>query len=174
MPINPQKTTTCLRLICRSTNHFQAVVFVLISIAALLPYSAANAQNIDPFTGAPIKQTSGTGQVYFDDSTHSGSISQSYRFGEEEPDFYTIAQPGNAGSNSGGHSNGGAGWWVRFGHEANKTIGRDESITHIELFPYVFNSFNGVLFGDLRFFRTNQGEFGGNGGVRLPAIYQTT
>lgn len=57
-----------------------------------------------------------------------------------------------------------AGVEARIGHEGFKTFGRNDSITHAEVLPYLMVDTH-LLFSDLRFFSTNQGFFGGNFGV---------
>ncbi len=58
----------------------------------------------------------------------------------------------------------GLGVLFRGGHMAGDTVGRDDSISHISLAPYV-NIDNSFLFGDSRLIRSNGGElawtFGG-------------
>ena len=53
----------------------------------------------------------------------------------------------------------GLGMSFRGGHMAGSSVGRNESITHINLMPYV-NIENGLLFGDARMLRANQGGLG--------------
>ena len=53
----------------------------------------------------------------------------------------------------------------RVGHQAGKTIGLNESITHLEAMPYLFTHTKnpddaGMLFGNFRLFRTNRGNLG--------------
>lgn len=45
----------------------------------------------------------------------------------------------------------------RGGHTAGEVVGRQESITHINLMPYI-NIEDGLLFGDARLVRANEGE----------------
>ncbi len=52
----------------------------------------------------------------------------------------------------------------RAGHIALEAFGRDSSLTHVELMPFVEGQ-GGLLFGDARFFSTNEGHVGGNFGV---------
>lgn len=52
----------------------------------------------------------------------------------------------------------------QFGHIGFKTFGRHESITHVELLPYVTNETH-MWFSDLRLFMSNTAELGGNAGV---------
>ncbi|MBX3436588.1 MAG: inverse autotransporter beta domain-containing protein [Planctomycetaceae bacterium] len=59
---------------------------------------------------------------------------------------------------------GGVGFLTRIGHIAGETIGRDDSITHVGLAPYVFVE-ESMFFGDLRMYRTNEGRTGGNAGM---------
>ncbi|MCA9075580.1 MAG: inverse autotransporter beta domain-containing protein [Planctomycetaceae bacterium] len=61
---------------------------------------------------------------------------------------------------------GGYGFLSRIGHIAGETVGRDDSITHVGLAPYVFHE-ETMLFGDLRLFRTNEGRTGGSAGMGL-------
>lgn len=84
--------------------------------------------------------------------------SGSFSIGGAEPDYLSIA-PSSAQT-----AGRGFGGWARFGHIAGKTVGRDDSITHIELFPYLFVQ-DGAIFGDVRFFRTNDAGFGMNTGL---------
>ena len=51
----------------------------------------------------------------------------------------------------------------RVGHTAFETFGRNESISHAELFPHVIVDDN-MLFGDARLFLSNRGRIGGNVG----------
>jgi hypothetical protein len=53
----------------------------------------------------------------------------------------------------------GFGMSFRGGHTAGDTVGRSDSITHINLMPYV-NIENGLLFGDSRLLRGNDGGLG--------------
>lgn len=61
----------------------------------------------------------------------------------------------------------GFGFQFRGGHTAGHTVGRSQSISHINLTPY-FNVDDGLFFGDTRLARANQGELGWNfgGGYR--------
>ncbi|MFG0335041.1 MAG: hypothetical protein ACF8TS_16920, partial [Maioricimonas sp. JB049] len=61
----------------------------------------------------------------------------------------------------GGHDIGvgGFGIMARGGHVTGPTVGRDDSITHLELAPYVFGV-KTLIFVDLRLYRTNPGEVG--------------
>jgi len=61
---------------------------------------------------------------------------------------------------------GGSGIEGRIGHIAGEAVGRDESLTHINLQPYVFVDQN-MLFSDLRLYRLNEGGVGGNVGAGL-------
>ncbi len=61
---------------------------------------------------------------------------------------------------------GGFGAMGRIGHIAPQTVGREESITHIELMPYLFVE-DLMFFGDWRLFRTNSGDLGGSVGLGL-------
>jgi hypothetical protein len=61
---------------------------------------------------------------------------------------------------------GGYGFLGQFGHIVGPTVGREDSITHIEFAPYVFHE-ETMLFGDVRFYRTNPGRTGGNFGLGL-------
>lgn len=96
----------------------------------------------------------------------------------QEPSFRTGGGPQSAqlmslgdltGSVSGGGNDigvGGFGVMARGGHVTGPAVGRDDSITHIELAPYVFAE-QTMLFGDLRVYRTNPGEVGGSAGLGL-------
>lgn len=53
----------------------------------------------------------------------------------------------------------GLGVTFRGGHMAGSTVGREESITHMSLTPYVSIN-DGMLFGDSRLLRANKGELG--------------
>jgi hypothetical protein len=53
----------------------------------------------------------------------------------------------------------GLGVTFRGGHMAGSTVGREESITHINLMPYVSIN-DGMLFGDSRLLRANKGDLG--------------
>ncbi|MCA9110421.1 MAG: inverse autotransporter beta domain-containing protein, partial [Planctomycetaceae bacterium] len=61
---------------------------------------------------------------------------------------------------------GGYGFLSRIGHIAGSTVGREESITHIGLAPYLFHE-ETMLFSDLRLFRTNDAHIGGSVGLGL-------
>lgn len=52
----------------------------------------------------------------------------------------------------------------RIGHNAFPTFGREDSMSHAELFPYVLDD-NQMFFGDLRMFLTNHARLGGNLGL---------
>lgn len=52
----------------------------------------------------------------------------------------------------------------RIGHLGFKTFGRNESISHVELFPYVISG-DQMIFADVRGFVSNQQQFGGNIGA---------
>ncbi|NLY01433.1 MAG: right-handed parallel beta-helix repeat-containing protein [Rhodopirellula sp.] len=56
--------------------------------------------------------------------------------------------------------------WIqaRAGHIAFEAFGRDSSLTHVEVMPYLKGE-EIMFFGDGRFFATNEGEFGGNFGL---------
>lgn len=53
---------------------------------------------------------------------------------------------------------------ARTGYIAFETFGRDDSITHVELLPFL-EADGHTIFADARFFASNQGLFGGNLGV---------
>ncbi len=75
--------------------------------------------------------------------------------------------PGTGGADPGNEvPGGGLGFLTRAGHIAGETVGRDESITHFGLAPYLFHE-QTMLFGDLRMFRTNRGNTGGSAGLGL-------
>ncbi|WP_417381457.1 beta strand repeat-containing protein [Gimesia sp.] len=64
----------------------------------------------------------------------------------------------------------GMGTLFRAGHQAGKTVGLDESISHIEAMPYLFTHTKnpddaGMLFGNFRLWRTNRGNLGGGAGL---------
>lgn len=61
---------------------------------------------------------------------------------------------------------GGMGAWGRLGHIAGETVGRTQSITHVELMPYMFAE-DTMFFGDGRLYATNNGHLGGTGGFGL-------
>ncbi len=61
---------------------------------------------------------------------------------------------------------GGFGAMGRIGHIAGQTVGREESITPIEVMPYMFID-ETMLFGDWRLFRTNEGHLGGSAGLGI-------
>lgn len=56
---------------------------------------------------------------------------------------------------------GGHGIIGRIGHVAGPTVGRDDSLTHVNLQPYVFIEEN-MFFGDFRMYRLNDAGVGGN------------
>ena len=56
---------------------------------------------------------------------------------------------------------GGYGIMGRLGHVGGKTVGRNDSLTHINLQPYMFVDQN-MFFSDLRMYRLNDGGIGGN------------
>ncbi len=82
---------------------------------------------------------------------------------QEGPFSYGRAPSGSATDVVDSNRNG-LGMSFRGGHTAGSTVGRDESITHIGLMPYV-NIGDGLLFGDSRLVRANEGglaySFGG-------------
>ena len=53
---------------------------------------------------------------------------------------------------------------LQAGHLAFETFGRDESITPVELFPFV-RVHDDLFFGDFRLFVNNSGDLGGNAGL---------
>lgn len=64
----------------------------------------------------------------------------------------------------------GMGTLFRAGHQAGKTVGLNESISHLEAMPYLFTFTKnpddaGMLFGNFRLFRTNRGHLGGGAGL---------
>ncbi len=61
---------------------------------------------------------------------------------------------------------GGFGVLGRFGHIAGETIERNQSITYVDMSPYMFAE-NTYLFGDGRLFLTNQGQMGGSAGLGM-------
>lgn len=60
----------------------------------------------------------------------------------------------------------GSGIQGRFGHIAFPTFGRNTSITHLELLPWL-RSGNNLWFSDVRMFLPNTGDFGGNFGLGM-------
>jgi hypothetical protein len=69
------------------------------------------------------------------------------------------APPSGSASQFFGFNRSGFGASVRGGHTAGDTVGRTDSITHLGFMPY-FNAGNGLLFGDSRLFRGNEGGLG--------------
>lgn len=59
---------------------------------------------------------------------------------------------------------GGFGVMGRAGHEAGDTVGRNGSISFVDLAPFSFNG-NTMFFGDGRLFVTNRGKWGGSAGL---------
>ncbi len=62
------------------------------------------------------------------------------------------------------HSEATSSFAARTGYIAFETFGRDDSITHVELLPFL-EADGHTIFADTRFFASNQGLFGGNLGV---------
>ncbi len=93
----------------------------------------------------------------------------------EEQEFSTIIADGSDTSSTlDGISSvipgNGMGTLFRAGHQAGKTVGLNESISHLEAMPYLFtytkNPDNAaMLFGNFRLFRTNRGHLGGSAGI---------
>ena len=94
---------------------------------------------------------------------------------EEEVEFSTIIADGTENSDTlDGISSvipgNGAGVLFRAGHQAGKTVGLNESISHVEAMPYLFTHTKNpddaaMLFGGFRLFRTNRGHLGGSAGM---------
>ena len=59
---------------------------------------------------------------------------------------------------------GGFGVMGRAGHEAGDTVGRNGSISFVDIAPFSFNG-NTMFFGDGRLFVTNRGKWGGSAGL---------
>jgi len=123
------------------SGRFMKIAFRLIAGAIVLAISAMS------------------GTVLADDEAEFSTIIAD---GSEVDDTYEGIQsvvPGN-----------GMGTLFRIGHQAGKTVGLNESITHLEAMPYLFTHTKnpddaGMLFGNFRLFRTNRGNLGGTGGV---------
>ncbi len=98
-----------------------------------------------------------------------------------------MLQPGNAGDSSGSATGfprshiqgdpapedvgvGGMGLLGRVGHVAGDTVGRTQSITYLDLAPYMFVE-DTFLFTQGSLFITNQGKMGGSGGVGVRQYY---
>ncbi|MCH9653613.1 MAG: right-handed parallel beta-helix repeat-containing protein [Planctomycetes bacterium] len=94
---------------------------------------------------------------------------------EEEVEFSTIIADGSESSDTlDGISSvipgNGAGVLFRAGHQAGKTVGLAESISHLEAMPYLFTHTKNpddaaMIFGGFRLFRTNRGHLGGSAGM---------
>ncbi|MFK7777595.1 MAG: hypothetical protein QM501_05680 [Gimesia sp.] len=94
---------------------------------------------------------------------------------QEEIEFSTIIADGNESSGTlDGISSiipgNGAGVLFRAGHQAGKTVGLNESISHMEAMPYLFTYTKNpddaaMIFGGFRLFRTNRGHLGGSAGM---------
>lgn len=94
---------------------------------------------------------------------------------EDEVEFSTIIADGSESTDTlDGISSvvpgNGMGTLFRAGHQAGKTVGLDESISHIEAMPYLFTHTKnpddaGMLFGNFRLWRTNRGNLGGGAGL---------
>ena len=94
---------------------------------------------------------------------------------QEETEFSTIIADGSETSDSfDGIASvvpgNGMGTLFRAGHQAGKTVGLNESISHLDAMPYLFTWTKnpddaGMLFGDFRLFRTNRGHLGGSAGL---------
>ncbi|REK23431.1 MAG: hypothetical protein DWQ45_03545 [Planctomycetota bacterium] len=80
------------------------------------------------------------------------------------PPRQAASQESQSGTIASSRGENGPGLQFRTGHNAFRTFGRHESITHAELFPYVLDG-NQMLFGDLRLFLSNNAEVGGNAGL---------
>ncbi len=61
---------------------------------------------------------------------------------------------------------GGMGMMARFGHLAGDSYARAQSITHLEIAPYVFQE-ESMFYGDGRMYLTNNGKVGGGAGLGL-------
>ncbi|WP_198000073.1 beta strand repeat-containing protein [Gimesia alba] len=91
---------------------------------------------------------------------------------QEELEFSTIIADGTeTGDTLDGISSvvpgNGMGTLFRAGHQAGKTVGLDESISTLEIMPYMFTWTKnpddaGMFFGDFQLFRTNRGHLGGS------------
>ncbi len=94
---------------------------------------------------------------------------------EDEVEFSTIIADGSEATDTlDGISSvvpgNGMGTLFRAGHQAGKTVGLDESISHIEAMPYLFTHTKnpddaGMMFGNFRLWRTNRGNLGGGAGL---------
>lgn len=83
--------------------------------------------------------------------------------GDDEPSSQSVEIPRESRTSSAA-SRDEVGIFGRFGHIALPTFGRNDSITRVELAPYVLAD-DQMLFGDIRLFMTNVAEFGGNAGL---------
>lgn len=90
---------------------------------------------------------------------------------------YTIPQDNYAVPDYSGSLNsqptrgvGGFGVMGRAGHEAGDTVGRNGSLSFIDLAPFSFSG-NTMMFGDGRLFATNRGKMGGSIGVGLRQFF---
>lgn len=74
--------------------------------------------------------------------------------------------------NLGQQANDGTGWLFRLGHLTGPGVGRTESITPLELMPYLIEN-DSILFADFRLFRNNGGQLnmGGNMGVGIKKYF---
>ena len=86
---------------------------------------------------------------------------------------YYLLQPNQdrSGSVAGGPTTtsqgvGGFGVLGRAGHQAGPTVGRTDSITYMDLMPYMFLE-ETMLFGDLRVNLGNNGSLGGSAGGKM-------
>lgn len=77
----------------------------------------------------------------------------------QEGRLMSEASPSGSASQFFGFNRSGFGASVRGGHTAGNTVGRTDSITNIGFMPY-FNAGNGLVFGDSRLFRGNEGGLG--------------
>ncbi len=68
--------------------------------------------------------------------------------------------------NDSGIGVGGMGTMARFGHLAGNSYARTQSITHLEIAPYVFQE-ESMFYGDGRMYLTNNGRVGGGAGLGL-------
>ena len=142
----------------RVAGRLLVSLLFLAGLSALLPQRASAAETGDsPYIGDPVVTASQTQSV----TNSSGQFPQS-----QTAPTLTVG-----GLSDGGNSadldpyfqvpGGGHGIMGRIGHIVGDTVGRNDSLTHIDLQPYTFLNQN-MFFGDLRLYRLNDSGVGGN------------
>ncbi|CAK9008658.1 Selenocysteine Se-methyltransferase (BoSMT), partial [Durusdinium trenchii] len=137
--------------VCRRQHSLRRVGMLILAAVALVAFWAPSVLADDAVIGAGGPQISESGAFVIGSDSASGSLISAPQ--KEDPGV------------------GGYGFFGRVGHEAGPTVGRTESVSFLDVVPYLFHD-ETMLFGDLRLVISNDGQMGGSTGIGLRHFFE--